>query len=95
VVVVLAPGDGLELRTDSGARGLGAGDCAVFPANSGDAHCLCNTGSVPALYLELGSSSKADVCHYPDDDMRTVLGTRGTPAASQFTHADGTPYPRL
>lgn len=88
---MLSPGDGLVMRTNSGARNLDAGDCAAFPASSGDAHCLCNTGSVPALYLEVGSSVNEDVCHYPDDDM--VL--HASLASSQFTHADGTPYPRL
>jgi uncharacterized cupin superfamily protein len=76
------------LITDSGEQILKAGDCAAFPKNTPDGHHLVNRSANVAVCLEVGSRSAADVCVYPDIDMR-VSNQDG-----QFTHMDGTPYPR-
>jgi uncharacterized cupin superfamily protein len=75
----------LVLVTDAGEQPLRAGECAAFPKNLADGHHLINRGSETAVYLEIGTRSTEDACHYPDIDLY-VDGRRG------FTHKDGTPY---
>ncbi|UGB37095.1 cupin domain-containing protein [Frateuria soli] len=75
----------LVLVTDGGEEPLRAGDCAAFPKNLPDGHHLVNRGSEVAVYLEIGTRSAEDACHYPDID----LYVEGDGA---FTHKDGTPY---
>jgi uncharacterized cupin superfamily protein len=75
----------LVLVTDAGEQPLRAGECAAFPKNLADGHHLINRGSEMAVYLEVGTRSAEDACHYPDIDLH-VDGRRG------FTHKDGTPY---
>jgi uncharacterized cupin superfamily protein len=75
----------LVLVTDAGEQPLRAGECAAFPKNLADGHHLINRGSETAVYLEIGTRSAEDACHYPDIDLY-VDGRRG------FTHKDGTPY---
>jgi len=77
----------LVLVTEAGEQTLRAGDCAAFPRNVADGHHLINRSSEPAAYLEIGSRSDDDVCHYPDIDLH-LAGKEG------FTHKDGTPYPK-
>lgn len=77
----------VALVTDHGEEMLRAGDCAAFPKNTPNGHHLINKGSVPATYLEVGSRSEADSCHYSDIDMQIDR------KAGEFTHRDGTPYP--
>jgi len=57
------------LVTDAGETPLGAGDCAAFPKGLADGHHLVNHGTTPARYLEIGTRSAADTCHYPDIDL--------------------------
>jgi uncharacterized cupin superfamily protein len=76
----------LTLVTDAGEQILRAGDCAAFPKQVADGHQLINRSSAPASYLEVGSRHDADVCTYPDVDLK-LDGKRG------FVHKDGTPYP--
>lgn len=38
-------------------------------ANGGIGHCLINRGTRDALYLEVGTRSKAERVHYPDVDF--------------------------
>ncbi|WP_049622924.1 cupin domain-containing protein [Frateuria defendens] len=76
----------LTLLTDAGEQPLRAGDCAAFPKNLPDGHCLINRGGATAVYLEIGSCREAeDVCTYPDIDLHA--DARG------YSHRDGTPYP--
>jgi uncharacterized cupin superfamily protein len=74
----------LVLRTDGGEQILKAGDCAGFPKNSGDGHCLVNCSDATASYLEIGSRAEADRVEYPDVDMVYEGGV--------FRHKDGRPY---
>jgi uncharacterized cupin superfamily protein len=77
----------LILITDAGEELLVAQDCAAFPKSRADGHHLVNRGSEMAVYLEIGSRSPNDQCHYPDIDLHSDS------AAGGYTHKDGTPYP--
>lgn len=74
------------LVTDQGEEVLRAGDCAAFPANSGNGHHLINRSDVKAVYLEVGSRSPAEHVKYPDIDL--VWDEE----ANAYLHVDGTPY---
>jgi len=76
------------LVSDSGEEVLRAGDCAGFPANDRDGHCLQNRSGQDAAVLEIGSRVTGSVAYYPDIDMVAPAG--GKPVA--YTHRDGTPY---
>ena len=78
----------LKLVTDDGEEILRGGDCAAFPKNTPNGHHLINNGSATAVYLEVGSRSRAEVCHYPDIDLH--IDER----VGWYTHKDGTPYPK-
>lgn len=75
----------LTLVTDAGEQALEAGQCAGFPKDSGDGHCLINRSDGPALYLEVGSRNPGDRVVYPDVDL--VLDRRMV-----FSRKDGVPY---
>jgi uncharacterized cupin superfamily protein len=77
------------LVTDAGEQLLQAGQCAGFPAGSGDGHQLVNRSGRPAVYLEVGTrDDDADEVFYSDVDMLyNPPGQRG-----KFTRRDGTPY---
>jgi uncharacterized cupin superfamily protein len=77
------------LHTNEGATRLKPGDCAGFKAGTGNAHCLSNDTEVPVVYLEVGDRTPRDEGHYPDDDLKAVMGECGW----RFLHKDGTPYP--
>lgn len=76
----------LCLITDAGEQTLRAHDCAAFPKNRADAHHLINRGEQMAVYLEIGSRSNDDHCHYPDVDLDwdSAIGV--------YTRKDGSPY---
>lgn len=76
------------LCNNAGAQLLTAGMCAGFAAGVEDGHCLINRSSQPAVYLEIGDRIKADIAHYPDDDLMW-LDDRGKTIAA---HKDGTLY---
>jgi uncharacterized cupin superfamily protein len=78
----------LVLRTDAGEQTLVAGTCAGFPAGSGDAHQFVNRGSVPAVYLEIGTRDPADSVVYPDVDL--LWNAPGQP--HRYARRDGSPY---
>jgi uncharacterized cupin superfamily protein len=76
------------LRTDEGEQLLTPGCCAGFPAGTGNGHQLVNRGSVPAVYLEIGTRDPADAVVYPDVDL--LWNPPGQP--QRYTRRDGTPY---
>jgi len=78
----------LVLRTDAGEQTLTAGTCAGFPAGCRDGHQLVNTGTVPAVYLEVSNRDPADSVVYPDVDL--LWNPPGQP--DRYTRRDGTPY---
>lgn len=74
--------------TDAGETQMQPGDCAAFPANSGDGHHFINRSGEPATFLVVGSKAKREVATYSDVDlMVTMEAGRAT-----FTHKDGSPY---
>ena len=77
----------LVLVTEAGEQPLVADDCAAFPKNRADGHHLVNRGTEMAVYLEIGTRSKSDRCHYPDIDLHWDS------TADVYTHKDGSPYP--
>jgi uncharacterized cupin superfamily protein len=77
----------LVLVTDAGEQLLAADDCAAFPKNRVDGHHLINRGTQMAVYLEIGSRSERDCCHYPDVDLYWDS------AVGVYAHKDGSPYP--
>jgi uncharacterized cupin superfamily protein len=81
----------VTLVTDSGAEVLRAGDCAGFPANDSDGHCLQNLADQDAVVLEVGTRIPGNEAYYSDIDMVAPAG--GKPA--RFTRRDGSPYPDL
>lgn len=73
------------LVTDAGETILDTGDCAGFKAGDPDGHHLQNRGTEPALILEIGTGTPADLhAEYPDIDLRA------TPAG--YVHKDGRRY---
>ena len=78
----------VTLLSDSGDAELGAGSCAGFRAGGGS-HQLVNRSGADAVYLEIGDRNPAEVCTYPDDDLRYEAAPGG---GSRFVHKDGTPY---
>lgn len=75
----------LTLVTDAGEQPLRAGECAAFPKNVADGHHLINRSNAEAVYLEVGTRSHTDACHYPDIDLHLE-------GAGPFTRKDGAPY---
>lgn len=75
----------LVLVTDAGELPLMANDCAAFPKNHADGHHLINRSNQVAVYLEIGTRSKNDRCHYPDVDLHWD--------GAVYSHKDGSPYP--
>ena len=73
------------LVTDAGEQELRAGDCAGYPAGTGDGHHMINRSGAPARYLEIGNRDEADEGHYPDDDLAFA-------ADGSYVHKDGRPY---
>lgn len=78
----------LTLIEDVGEVVLHAGECAGFAKGVADGHHLINRSDAPAVYLEIGTRTAGDDCHYPDVDL-FFDGTRG-----RYTRKDGTPYPK-
>lgn len=65
--VVMLAGEAM-LVDDSGETPLRAGDCAAFPKNDGNGHCLVNRSNADCVYIAVGKPAESD-CHYPDIDM--------------------------
>lgn len=87
----------LVLRTDAGEQILREGDCAGYPAGTGDGHQLVNRGTSVAIYLEVGTRHDEDEAHYPDDDLLLRYLPVQQPDGSsrrevQYSHKDGRPY---
>ena len=85
--VVLLAGEAV-LVDDSGETPMRPGDCATFPKNDGNGHCLINRGDAACVYIAIGRPAESD-CHYPDIDM--FLDASLAPGGKQC-HKDGTPW---
>ncbi len=84
--VMAIEGD-LVLIEDEGETPLAPGDCAAFPAGSGNAHCIVNRGTTPARFLVVGTRAAREVAHYPDHGLKVVIEG----GAARFLRADGSP----
>ena len=73
--------------TNAGETVMVAGDCAAFPAGSGDAHQFVNRTGVEARFLVTGSKARREVAHYPDQGLMVVQEA----GCATFLHADGRP----
>jgi uncharacterized cupin superfamily protein len=63
----------VTLVTDEGEQAMRAGDCAAFPAGSGNGHHLVNRSHEVALCLEVGARNPVnDTVVYSDVDMMLV-----------------------
>ncbi|MBR0656175.1 cupin domain-containing protein [Plastoroseomonas arctica] len=76
------------LITDAGEALMAPGDCAGFPAGTGDAHHLVNRSDADAVYLEIGDRTKGDSATYPDNDLAVRMAPDG---AWVYSRKDGTP----
>ncbi len=74
--------------TDAGETVMQPGDCAAFPANSGDGHQFINRTAEPAVFLVIGSKAKREVATYSDVDLQVTIEA----GRASFTHKDGRPY---
>jgi uncharacterized cupin superfamily protein len=79
----------VELETNAGIEALRAGQCAGFPAGTGNGHRFLNRSAADVLLLVVGDRTAGDEVSYPDIDLHGRPGADGRYA---FTHKDGTPY---
>ena len=77
----------LVLHENDGETVLKPGDAAGWRANGGIGHCLINRTSSDALYLEVGTRSKAERVHYPDVDFVMERDDKGR----RWTRRSGEP----
>lgn len=78
----------ITLVTNAGEETLTAGNCAGFPAQVVDGHCLINRSQEIATYLEIGDRTANDEVTYPDDDLIAQYSPNGW----IFTRKDGRLY---
>lgn len=81
-VVVLS--GAVVLVDDNGETEMKPGDCAGFPKNDGDGHCLKNRSEHPCEFIVVGQSVNG-ACHYPDIDMHHFAsGKKARKDGSEF-----------
>ena len=78
----------LVLCEDDGETVLKPGDAAGWKANTPNGHCLINRSDRDAVYLEIGTRSKAERATYSDIDMQVVRDANG----ARYIHKNGEPY---
>lgn len=66
--VVMLSGEAV-LVDDAGRTPMRPGDCAAFPMNDGNGHCIVNESDADCTFVAVGRPAAAD-CYYPDIDMR-------------------------
>ena len=72
------------LVDDGGRHPMRAGDCAAFPKNDGNGHCLINESDAPCSFVVIGQAANGP-CHYPDIDMHHFGdGRKGRKDGSEF-----------
>jgi uncharacterized cupin superfamily protein len=77
------------LVTNAGPETLRAGQCAGFPAGTGNAHHFVNRSSRDVLLLVIGDRSPGEEGTYPDIDLHGKADPSGK---WHYTRKDGTPY---
>jgi uncharacterized cupin superfamily protein len=78
----------LVLIEDEGETVLRAGDCAAFPAGTGNGHHFINRTAQVGKFLVIGTKAPREVATYSDVDLVVTLG--GSKAV--FSHKDGRDY---
>ena len=86
--VVVLSGE-LTLVTDDARTSMGPNMCVGFKAGNPDGHHLINESKHDASFLVVGSRSKNDKVHYPDDDIQWLQDSKGKWIAA---HKDGSAY---
>jgi uncharacterized cupin superfamily protein len=76
------------MYSDRGKATLTPGQCAGFPAGTGNACHLVNETDEDVVYLEIGDRTPGDEVVYPDDDIEA----RFIEGVWHFFHKDGSPY---
>ena len=74
------------LETNAGEQVLEPGQCAGFPAGTGDAHRFVNRTKADVLLLVVGDRTAGDEVAYTDIDLH---GTYGPDGRYRFTRKDG------
>lgn len=77
----------LVMVTDAGETEMRAGDCAAFPAGSGDGHHFINRSGAEASFLVVGSRAAREVAHYPDQGLKVEIAE----GRATFLREDGSP----
>ena len=76
------------LETNEGSQTLTPGQCAGFPAGTGNAHRFVNRTDRNAVILVVGDRTSPEEVTYPDLDLHLSV----TPQGNRFSRKDGTPY---
>lgn len=75
------------LVDDDGEHPMAAGDCAAFPRNDGNGHCLINRSALPCTFIVIGPTVPWPV-HFPDIDVHHF-------ADGIKRRKDGSDFPRV
>ena len=76
------------LETNEGSQTLTPGQCAGFPAGTGNAHRFINRTDRNVVLLVVGDRTSPEEVTYPDLDLHLSV----TPQGNRFSRKDGTPY---
>jgi uncharacterized cupin superfamily protein len=76
------------LIEDGGETLLRAGDSAAWKAGSPNGHCLVNKSGSDVVFVEIGTRSATDQCHYPDVDLHLTKDDGNV----RFTRKNGESY---
>lgn len=79
----------VELVTNAGPETLRAGQCAGFPAGTGNAHHFVNRSGCDVMLLVIGDRSPGEEGIYPDIDLQAKTDADGK---WHYYRKDGTPY---
>ena len=88
--VMMVAGE-LVMVEDEGETLMRPGDCAAFPAGTGNGHHFINRTDDPASFLVVGTKARQETAVYSDVDMMVHI-TPGLQGKAQFTHKDGTDW---
>jgi uncharacterized cupin superfamily protein len=80
----------LTLVEDAGETLLKAGEAAAFPAGAPNGHHLVNRSGADALYLEIGTRTKADRVTYTEPSVDLVAVNEG--GAWRYVRKSGEPW---
>ena len=85
--VMMVAGE-LVMVEDEGETLMRPGDCAAFPAGTGNGHHFINRSAAEGSFLVVGTKAKREVATYSDVDLVVTVEA----GRAHFTHKDGTDY---